>query len=98
MKNKRGTAPSSLNVLFVGNSFTARNDVPGLVAAADGCTLTHRLLIIGGAGAAGPTAPSAELPDAWTMITDGERKDTKRYCVIHETFKTGGKVESSLIY
>jgi hypothetical protein len=39
-------------VLFVGNSFTARNDLPGLVAniaAADGRRLTHRLLSIGGA-------------------------------------------------
>ena len=53
MKNKRGSAPpSSLNVLFVGNSFTARNDLPGLVAkiaAADGRSLTHRLISAGGA-------------------------------------------------
>jgi hypothetical protein len=46
------TKPPSLNVLFIGNSFTARNDVPGLVAklaSADGAELTHRLLSIGGA-------------------------------------------------
>jgi hypothetical protein len=42
----------SLSVLFIGNSFTARNDLPGLIgslAAADGNRLEHRLLSIGGA-------------------------------------------------
>ncbi len=49
-KRTRGSAP--LNVLFVGNSFTARNDLPGLVAglaAARGKTLHHRLISAGGA-------------------------------------------------
>jgi hypothetical protein len=39
-------------VLFIGNSFTARNDVPGLVArlaAARGKELQHRLISAGGA-------------------------------------------------
>ena len=52
MKNKRVTAPTSLNILFVGNSFTARNDLPWLIAqiaAADGRSLTHRLISAGGA-------------------------------------------------
>jgi len=42
----------TLNILFIGNSFTARNDVPGMIAAmasARGHQLTHRLLSIGGA-------------------------------------------------
>jgi hypothetical protein len=42
----------SLNVLFIGNSFTARNGVPGLVAelaAAKGQTVQHRLISAGGA-------------------------------------------------
>jgi hypothetical protein len=42
----------SLNVLFIGNSFTARNDVPGLIAklaAAKGHELRHRLIQAGGA-------------------------------------------------
>ena len=26
-------APSKLNVLFIGNSFTARNDLPGMISA-----------------------------------------------------------------
>jgi hypothetical protein len=42
--------PSKL--LFIGNSFTARNDLPGLLAelaAARGITVEHRLLSIGGA-------------------------------------------------
>ena len=43
---------SPLKALFVGNSFTARNDLPGLVAqlaAARGRRLEHRLLSAGGA-------------------------------------------------
>ena len=46
----RGSAP--LKVLFIGNSFTARNDLPGLIArlaAARGKTLEHRLASAGGA-------------------------------------------------
>lgn len=41
-----------MNVLFVGNSFTARNDVPGLIgemAGARGKPLEHRLISAGGA-------------------------------------------------
>src|SRR5262245_21642562 len=43
---------AAMNVLFIGNSFTARNDLPGLVArlaAARGCELGHRLISAGGA-------------------------------------------------
>ena len=46
----RGSAP--LKVLFVGNSFTARNDLPGLIAklaAARGKNLEHHLISAGGA-------------------------------------------------
>jgi hypothetical protein len=46
----RRTAP--LNVLFIGNSFTARNDLPALVAqlaAARGKGLRHHLISAGGA-------------------------------------------------
>ena len=45
-------AKPHLNVLFIGNSFTARNDVPGLIAslaAARGRRLDHRLISQGGA-------------------------------------------------
>ncbi len=41
-----------LKVLFIGNSFTARNDLPGLIArlaAARGKELQHRLISAGGA-------------------------------------------------
>ena len=41
-----------MDVLFIGNSFTARNDVPTLIAqlaAARGHALTHRLIQAGGA-------------------------------------------------
>jgi hypothetical protein len=50
--SKRKGARRSLNVLFIGNSFTARNDLPGLIARlaeADGNELTHRLISVGGA-------------------------------------------------
>jgi hypothetical protein len=46
----RGDAP--LKVLFIGNSFTARNDLPGLIArlaAARGKRLQQRLISAGGA-------------------------------------------------
>jgi hypothetical protein len=46
----RGSA--SLKCLFIGNSFTARNDLPGLIAqlaAARGKSLQHRLISTGGA-------------------------------------------------
>src|SRR5262249_22071004 len=50
-KRQPATAPP-LKALFVGNSFTARNDLPGLVAqlaAARGRRLEHRLISSGGA-------------------------------------------------
>ena len=43
---------TALNVLFIGNSFTARNDLPGLIAglaAARGRRMEHRLISAGGA-------------------------------------------------
>jgi len=46
------SSQSTLNVLFIGNSFTARNDLPGLIAelaAGRGHRLKHQLLSIGGA-------------------------------------------------
>jgi hypothetical protein len=49
---KRTRGPAALNVLFVGNSFTARNDLPGLIArlaAERGKTLRHQLVSAGGA-------------------------------------------------
>jgi hypothetical protein len=49
---KKSRPVSALNVLFVGNSFTSRNDVPGLIAgiaAARGKTFRHRLIFAGGA-------------------------------------------------
>ena len=41
-----------MNILFIGNSFTARNNVPGLIgqlATARGKTFEHRLISAGGA-------------------------------------------------
>jgi hypothetical protein len=49
-KGKRGS--KAINVLFIGNSFTARNDLPALIAqlaAARGKQLQHRLIWAGGA-------------------------------------------------
>ena len=50
---KRTTQPAdrALKALFIGNSFTARNDLPGLLgrmAAAGGLRLEHRLISVGG--------------------------------------------------
>jgi hypothetical protein len=48
----RASGKTSLNVLFIGNSFTARNDLPGMIArlaSADGKQLHHRLISAGGA-------------------------------------------------
>lgn len=48
--SSRSTAP--LKALFIGNSFTARNNLPGLIAqlaAARGQNLQHRLISAGGA-------------------------------------------------
>ncbi len=50
MKKRLAAAP--LKVLFIGNSFTARNDVPALIAqlaAACGCQFEQRLIQAGGA-------------------------------------------------
>ncbi len=49
-KSNQGNA--SVNVLFIGNSFTARNNLPAMVAAmaaARGITMKHRLISAGGA-------------------------------------------------
>jgi hypothetical protein len=49
-KKRRGRGP--MKVLFIGNSFTARNDLPGLIsqlAGARGQGLEHRLIHAGGA-------------------------------------------------
>jgi hypothetical protein len=48
----RNRAATPRQVLFIGNSFTARNDLPGLIAqlaAARGKTFQHRLIHAGGA-------------------------------------------------
>ncbi len=52
MPRKNTAAGASLNALFIGNSFTARNNLPGLVqllAAAAGVQLSYKLISIGGA-------------------------------------------------
>jgi hypothetical protein len=49
---KRKLEKSNLKILFIGNSFTARNNLPGLVAqlaAARGKSIEHRLISAGGA-------------------------------------------------
>src|SRR4051812_47887436 len=52
MPSKQKSPDPALNVLFIGNSFTARNDLPGLIAglaAAAGTRMDHRLISAGGA-------------------------------------------------
>lgn len=49
---KKPPPVGSINVLFLGNSFTARNDLPGLIASlarAAGGGFDHRLISVGGA-------------------------------------------------
>jgi hypothetical protein len=67
-KTSRGRGP--LKVLFIGNSFTARNDLPGLVArlaAAWGKGLEHRLIQAGGAS----LRAHWNAGEAATVIRDG---------------------------
>ena len=48
----RTRSRSPLKVLFIGNSFTARNDLPGLtaqLAMGRGKSIQHRLISAGGA-------------------------------------------------
>ncbi|MDT4965393.1 MAG: hypothetical protein QOJ64_130 [Acidobacteriota bacterium] len=52
MKSKPLNSQAKLNVLFIGNSFTARNDLPALIAqlaSARGGKLEHKLISAGGA-------------------------------------------------
>jgi hypothetical protein len=49
---KRASGGAPLKVLFIGNSFTARNDIPGLIAGlatSRNKTMEHRLISAGGA-------------------------------------------------
>src|SRR4051794_37833515 len=49
--SKTTTLPAA-NILFIGNSFTQRNDLPGLLAnlaAARGMCIKHKLISAGGA-------------------------------------------------
>lgn len=51
-REERDAPRSALSCLFIGNSFTARNDVPGMIAslaAFRGAHLEHRLVSAGGA-------------------------------------------------
>jgi hypothetical protein len=52
VKSKTTKTPSALNVLFVGNSFTARNNLPQLIAKLAGARereVQHKLISAGGA-------------------------------------------------
>jgi hypothetical protein len=68
-KGKRGS--KAMNVLFIGNSFTARNDVPASIAqlaAARGKQLQHRLIWAGGAS----LRAHWNKGEALTAIRDGK--------------------------
>ena len=57
-------------ILFLGNSFTARNDLPGLIAAlanARGQSIEHRLISVGGAS----LRTHWNAGEAATVIADG---------------------------
>src|SRR5688572_10539236 len=46
---KGATTPSAVRMLFIGNSFTARNDLPGLLAQLADRPIEHELIQRGGA-------------------------------------------------
>jgi hypothetical protein len=67
-KSKRADVPQK--ILFIGNSFTARNDLPGLIgrmAAERGKSIEHRLISAGGA----PLRRHWNAGDALVAIQEG---------------------------
>ncbi len=60
----RPRAVASLKVLFIGNSFTARNDLPELIAGlaeARGKTFHHNIIVVGAVRRFVPTGMRAKL-------------------------------------
>ncbi len=90
----RGSIP--LKVLFIGNSFTARNDLPGLIAqlaAARGKNLEHRLISAGGASLRthwnGGEAPKAiqECPYDRVVLQEQSTLPVKNVGRMHENLR-----------
>ena len=80
MPQAKSKPASAINLLFIGNSFTQRNNVPGLLAelaAARGVSVTHDLVSAGGASLRrhwndGQAAARAEQAAHITLVRIGE--------------------------
>ena len=88
--------PATLKVLFIGNSFTARNNLPGMIgglADAAGAKLDHRLLSIGGASLRSPRnrgeAPKAIEGGGWDYVVLQEQSTlpVKNAARMHENVR-----------
>ncbi len=85
-----------MKVLFVGNSFTARNNVPALIAtlaAARGLTLEHRLISAGGASLKMhwnkglPQQAMAETRHDYVMLQEQSTLPVKNATRMHENIR-----------
>lgn len=87
---------TSVHVLFIGNSFTARNDLPGLVArmaSTRGIDLQHRLISAGGASlrmhwnkGVALEAIRAERHD-WVVLQEQSTLPIKNAARMHENIR-----------
>jgi len=106
MAPRRTTSARTVRALFIGNSFTARNDVPGLIAAlaaAAGHTLEHALVSAGGAslrrhwnaGEAGRLIASGRfdtvvLQEQSTLPVKNARRMHENVRLFHEAIQKAG--------
>ena len=85
-----------MKILFIGNSFTARNDVPGMLAAlarASGEQLQHRLISAGGASLRAhwnkgeAPAAIAETRHDWVVLQEQSTLPVKNAGRMHENIR-----------
>jgi hypothetical protein len=104
--NRKTNRPQSFKILFIGNSFTQRNNLPGLVAelaAARGVRIEHDLISVGGASLrahwnAGRAAKAIEtgrydyvvLQEQSTLPVKNARRMAENVRLFDEAIKRGG--------